>query len=51
MSGQAFFDGRNQYNFSDVTKHGFDYICIGQKIHRAKKREIVDSTQEKVSTT
>lgn len=31
MRHKALFDGRNQYNYLDVVKRGFDYISIGAR--------------------
>lgn len=38
MRGNVFFDGRNQYNSTEVTKNGFDYICIGQLPQLASRK-------------
>jgi UDPglucose 6-dehydrogenase len=45
MSGNAFFDARNQYAPADITAEGFDYISLGRKTAYAQTSEsTVEST-------
>ena len=39
MAGNAFFDGRNQYNPEELTRRGLDYHGIGMPPLPARKRE------------
>jgi UDPglucose 6-dehydrogenase len=39
MTGNAFFDARNQYNPSDINTEGFDYISLGRKPAYANQPE------------
>lgn len=41
MSGNAFFDARNQYSPDDVVAEGFDYISLGRKTAYASSGESV----------
>ncbi len=48
MRGQAFFDGRNQYQPEEMARKGFDYFSIGREPAYALEESRLEDSQELV---